>query len=294
MPNKKANRPGRGFRVMRDSNGTLRVKYRELLTSVSVNSTQIYEFLPGATGMPHLDARAGLYEMYKIIGVRFIYKPAVGTSTNGEVLLGVDFDSRDIVQTYLGTAALQPKSTGPVWRAFGLRVPPERAMKQKWLLTSNLQDDAPARGAFTLQVTNTANLEPGTIWCEYHLLFASPRIPTRPTALAAIVVASPGGGTVFKRFTQTDPTISPASSSKDGFYVMVANQYDFLLQGGFTKEKIETVPSLSTVWSDAIIWRIIGPAATSWISSALSPASGTYGLATAFTVTALKTLAGIR
>jgi len=274
--------------------GNLRVRYKELLTTVSGNSTQIHEFLPGATGMPHLDARAGLYELYKIIGVRFIYKPAVGTSTNGEVLLGVDFDSRDIVQTYSGTAALQPKATGPVWRAFGLRVPPGLAMKQKWLLTSNLQDDAPARGAFTLQYTSTASVEAGTVWCEYDLLFASPRIPTRPTAMSALVVASTGGGTTFRQFTTVDPTISPAMSGDDGFYVMISNAYNFLLNSGFSKTKIEDVGSTSNAWSGSGIWRIVGPSLTAWFSSAVSQQAGTYSLASAFTISALKTLAGVR
>lgn len=274
--------------------GTLRVKYRELLTSVGNNTTQNYEFLPGATGMPHLDARAGLYEMYKIIGVRFIYKAAVGTTVNGEVLLGVDFDSRDIVPSYQGTAALQPKATGPVWRDFGLRVPPGRAMKQRWLLTSNLQDDAPAQGAFTLQVTNTSTVVPGTIWCEYYLEFVSPRIPTRPVAVTTLNVSSQGGSTGEGKIGTTDALISP-SSSGDGFYVMKTPGYDYRLASGFSQTKVADVPSTTgNVWTVGEIYKIIGPSAVKWFIQAASPQPGGYAVATALTLAALKSLAGFR
>jgi hypothetical protein len=264
-----------------------------MLTSVPADSTYTYEFLPGATGMMHLDARAGLYEMYKIRGVRFTYRPAVGTTTNGEVLLGIDFDSRDTVATYEGTAALQPKSAGPVWRAFGLSVPPKRAMKQRWLLTSNLQDDAPARGAFTLQVTNTAAVNTGTIWCEYMLEFVSPRVQTRPVAISQLTVLHGGGSTIVAPVTLVDATQAPQTSDST-FYAMCTGGYDFSLLPGYSKELITQLDSLPTVWSRAQLWRITGPVAKTWFGQALSPATGGYALATALSTSALKALAGVR
>lgn len=270
------------------------MKYRELLGPVVGDKTQAYEFLPGASGMAHLDARAGLYEMYKIMGVKFLYRSSVGTTTNGEVLMGIDFDSRDIVLSYSGTAALQPKSIGPVWRDHTLVVPPARAMKQKWLLTSNLQDDAPARGAFTLQVTNTSSSTTGSIWVEYNLEFASPRIPTRPTAINVINV-NDSGQTNINNMTRTSATVSPTVPGAGPFYVMTHTNYDFNLQTGFTKTKMENTGPLNNIWSNNDMWQIVGPSAIKWFKEATSPTNNrVYGLAMALTLTALKQLAGIR
>lgn len=167
--------------------GTVVVKYRELLTPVGAEGTTAYPFLPGSSGLSHLDLRAGMYEMYRLRGpVKYAYKAAVGTTTNGEVIMGTDFDGREVVLSYQGTAALSPKSMGPVWRDQTLVVPPARAMKQKWLLTSNLRDDAHADPAFTVQVSGTAVSQTGSIWVEYHIEFASPRAPTKPLATSAL------------------------------------------------------------------------------------------------------------
>jgi hypothetical protein len=273
------------------------VKYRELLGPVQGDKTVAYEFLPGASGMAHLDARAGLYEMYRILGVKYLYKSAVGTTTNGEVLMGIDFDSRDLVLSYQGTAALQPKSLGPAWRDHTLVVPPARAMKQKWLLTSNLADDAASRGAYTFQVTSTSNDSTGSVWVEYNLEFASPRIPTRPTAITTLTVNNSGitGEGVISR---TDALTSPVvTEEKDGFYVMCSRGYDFGLEPKFQKIKVGDIPAdTGNLWSIGTLWKIIGPSAVRWFQaqSSSSASPGGYAIATAFTLTALKQLAGMR
>lgn len=242
-----------------------------------------------------MDARAGLYEMYRILGVKYLYKSAVGTTTNGEVLMGIDFDSRDIVATYQGTAALQPKTLGPVWRDHTVVVPPARAMKQKWLLTSNLQDDAPARGAFTLQVTSTASNSTGSIWVEYHLEFASPRVPTRPVAISLAAV-NMSQQTNRKNMSRTSAFKSPQVGA-DPFYVMSDKDYVWGVQPGFTAKEVETIPALpnANIWSANKIWEIVGPAGKEWMTDATKPPAGlTYGIAVALTISALKQLAGVR
>lgn len=227
--------------------------------------------------------------------MKYLYKAAVGTTTNGEVLMGIDFDARDLVLSYQGTASLQPKTLGPVWRDHTVVVPPARAMKQKWLLTSNLQDDAPARGAFTMQVTSTAANSTGSVWVEYHLEFASPRMPTRPVAISLAAVNT-SQQTNRINLTRTSAFNSPAVGA-DPFYAMVNPDYDFQLASGFTsteEERLGALPNAS-IWSANKIWRIVGPTAKQWLVDATSPKAGaTYGVAVALTVAALKQLAGVR
>jgi hypothetical protein len=232
--------------------------------------------------------------MYKILGVKYLYKSAVGTTTNGEVLMGVDFDSRDLVLSYQGTAALQPKTLGPVWRDHTLVVPPARAMKQKWLLTSNLRDDAPAPGAFSFQVTSTATNSTGSVWVEYNLEFASPRIPTRPTAITTISVNSAGSSSEFV-MSKTDALVSPVVDRGDGFYVMSSPGYNFGLASNFTKSSEATIPGATgNIWAGSTIWKIIGPTATKWFVAQSGATPGAFGIAMALTAAALKSLAGVR
>lgn len=162
--------------------------------------TNRYLFVPGSSGLAHLDARGAMYEMYRLRGpVKIQYKAAVGTTTNGEVLMGVDFDAKDYVNTYQGTAALSPKAMAPVWRDATLTVPQARAMKQKWLVTAtdistagtttpaNFRNDAVA---FAYQVTSTGSGATGSLWVEYNVEFASPKVPDPPFAMSLLSFTS--------------------------------------------------------------------------------------------------------
>jgi hypothetical protein len=161
-----------------------------------------------------------MYEMYRLRGpVKYTYKAAVGTTTNGEFLMGVDYDARDVILSYSGTAALSPKSMGPVWRDHTLVVPTARAMKQKWLTTSNLQDDHWANPAFGVNMTGTAVSATGSIWVEYHIEFCSPRAPTSPAVIGGLVVPSSSAGVEIERIVGANPIIAPIPFDEIGSFV---------------------------------------------------------------------------
>lgn len=188
--------------------GTVLVKYKELYGPVRKGTSQML-FVPGSAGLPHLDARGRMYEMYRLRGpVRVQYKAAVGATANGEVLIGVDYDARDSVLSYQGTAALSPKSMTPVWRDSTLTVPQNRAMKQRWLTTAS--DMAPVTSnkppanyredsiAFALNITSTGDDGTGSIWVEYFVEFASPRVPEPPVNLSVVTT---GSGTSYQELS---------------------------------------------------------------------------------------------
>ena len=199
--------------------GTVIVRYKELLTPVTKGTHQ-FLFVPGSSGLAHLDARGRMYEMYRLRGpVRVQYKAAVGTTANGEVLMGVDYDAKDSVLTYAGTAALSPKTMCPVWRDATLNIPHGRAMKQKWLVTAtdmtptaagaaptNFREDSIA---YSLIVTSTGDDNSGSLWVEYNVEFASPRLP-EPIVNASVLNSS-SAATILNHSGYTCP-VNPGES----------------------------------------------------------------------------------
>lgn len=231
--------------------GTVIVRYKELLSPVVEGTTQ-YLFIPGSSGLPHLDARGRMYEMYRLRGpVRVQYRAAVGTTANGEVLLGVDYDAKDSVLTYQGTAALSPKAMSPVWKDSTLTIPHNRAMKQKWLVTAtdispttdgssptNFRDDAVA---FGLNVTSTGTGSPGSLWVEYNVEFASPRVP-EPSVNASFVNNVNSGSLVDRSGFQCP--VGPG----DSFY-LAASSGAPSFNNGYTK--------VSTGTTDGVGWTLV-------------------------------------
>lgn len=234
--------------------GTVIVRYKELLRTVT-KGTSRFLFVPGSSGLPHLDTRGRMYEMYRLRGpVRVQYRAAVGATANGEVLIGVDYDAKDAVLTYEGTAALSPKSMTPVWRDSTLSVPHNRAMKQKWLVTATDISAAPGLSgtpdnfredaiAFGLNITSTGDNNTGSIWIEYNVEFASPRQPDIPVNRSICAYGTPTQATasLFGHAGFEAPV--PRGSS---FYV-TTSQGTPTLQSGYTQ--------LSTGSTDGVTWK---------------------------------------
>lgn len=82
-------------------------------------------------------------------------------------------------------------------------------MKQKWLVTAtdisvssgvptNYREDSVA---FALIVTNTGNAAPGSIWVEYNVEFASPRVPEPVVNTSVVTSTSTAGLTNHSGYT---------------------------------------------------------------------------------------------
>lgn len=219
--------------------------------------------------------------MYRLRGpVRVQYRAAVGTTANGEVLIGVDYDAKDSVLTYQGTAALSPKSMTPVWKDSTLAVPHNRAMKQRWLVTasdispvadgsapSNFRDDAVA---FGLNITSTGTTGSGSIWVEYNVEFASPRQP-EPPVNASINVA--GTTTKSASLTNYSGTTCPVDPGQSFYIASTAGSPS--LATGYTQVGSGT--------TDGVNW--------TQVARAMSATSDTWGSYTGNSNTMFATLA---
>jgi len=162
---------------------SIHVNYRELWSPVlsvvgSGDSTPPYlPFVPGNSGLPQLDALGTLYESYRMTGPVIVeYKATASMIISGSVVVGIDYDARDVVLGYPGVAALNPKAVGSVFKDHKVVVTPDRAMNKKWLFCSG---QVPGEPAFAVGYSTTsANAGAvGDIWCEYTIEFISPRVP---------------------------------------------------------------------------------------------------------------------
>lgn len=230
--------------------GTVIVRYKELLGPVQPG-TRRYLFAPGATGLAHLDSRGRMYETYRLRGpVKIQYKAAVGTTVSGEVVMGADYDAKDVILTYNGTAALSPKAMSPVWRDCTLNVPHARAMKQKWLVTApemaynqetndvptNYRDDAVA---FATVVTCTASSTTGSLWVEYNIEFASPK-SAAPCVNDTIYSVS--SGTPTSSVTTKKPFTDAPVGAGETFYAGATKPFTYDLSTGYTLAGTGTTP----------------------------------------------------
>lgn len=94
--------------------------------------------------------------------MRFEWRPAVGTSTNGLVTYGVRFmDDRTAKSTDASRVAisgLYPVCDHPVWQSSQLVVPQDLLMSRAWYATVPKLGDTPDPGA-----ADSIDLAPGTL-----------------------------------------------------------------------------------------------------------------------------------
>lgn len=109
-------------------------------------------------------------------------------------------------------------------------------MKQRWLTTSNLADDAAATPAFAVQYTSTATSSTGSLWVEYTLEFASPRAPTSPVSLADVTAgSSPTYNTITIGESPNEPQVGKQ------FWVAVPSTIQGLGNPGALNPEVSTV-----------------------------------------------------
>lgn len=198
-PRKRASAGGMASGRLSGNQQTLRVNYRELWgpvpasTSAAGSSPAALVFLPGNSGMAQLDALGSLYESYRLTApVKVQFKSASGTINNGSMLVGIDFDARDISLGYQAVAAMNPKAVGPVFKDSQVMVDHNRAMNKKWLFSNSAVAAGEAAFAAVFSTTSTQASGVGDIWCEYSVEFISPKIYNPGQSMTNTVVLATG------------------------------------------------------------------------------------------------------
>jgi len=238
---------------IRGTQASIIVSYRELWTPVLGGNGTVATtpppllFLPGASGLPQLDALASLYESYRLLsGVKVEFKSAAGSVNNGSMIAGVDYDARDIVLGYSSAASMMPKFVGSITKNMQLTVDHTRAMNKKWMFSAG---QAAGDAAFAVVYSNTASLSGvGDIWCEYTVEFISPKLTAFPAIAVTTLIDNTGliygenryssPGVPFKldvepNLAQTTPTaiytdfsIVSGSPLPPGYYQLIVDYVD--------------------------------------------------------------------
>jgi hypothetical protein len=135
-------------------------------------------FLPGASGMPMLDAIGKIYDRYRITSLRFHWRTSASMNTSGAIILGVDGDVTNTGNKLAYAQALVPKFRGPVWQEGTVIVRTADLMTKRWLSTgvaNKIKDPAYAACAAVLAIANAQKDTPyGEVWCAYNIEFSSP------------------------------------------------------------------------------------------------------------------------
>lgn len=118
-------------------NQQVRHRVRECERIATISGSVLFDVVttvplqPGLTSsFPWLAGVANHYDRYKVHSITYTYKNVVGTSTNGNIIMGFDYDARDAAPT---TAIQQTQSTswidGAPWRIFSLTLRPDNTYR---------------------------------------------------------------------------------------------------------------------------------------------------------------------
>jgi hypothetical protein len=173
--------------------GDITIEYEELMGVVQVlasgqalgftgatTAASVKQFWPGSSGMSRLDLLGSAWEQYKLHAAEVIYRSSVGTSTNGALIMGIDYDPRDAPTTLAGANVLTPRVRTTVWQSAAVRVDPSRAMKAKWHYCDGPGDPSneTLAAAFGVVVSGNSSATAGTImgevWVRYKSTFTGP------------------------------------------------------------------------------------------------------------------------
>jgi len=105
------------------SDGRVCIKHKEFISDISGSvlfSAQQYSVNPGlALSFPWLNSIAAAYETYRFKRLHFVFESSKSATTNGSVLLAMDFDPSDSSPTTKAQAlAYNNAIRGPVWETF--------------------------------------------------------------------------------------------------------------------------------------------------------------------------------
>lgn len=188
--NRRKNNTRQSGTVQTTRAGTVSLKHSELWKTVTstknATSTSItLTFSPGQTGLKYLDSFANLFDRYRIVSATVSWKSSCSVTTNGSVMMGIDWDPKGNGMTGTQISTLDPNRRGPVRNSLRMVLPRDRPMAQRYLFTSSdkTMDKEYDITSFVLQAYFTHDSDSskqvnlGDLFIEYELMLTGPRPP---------------------------------------------------------------------------------------------------------------------
>jgi hypothetical protein len=200
-PGAVGNGPGpSGMRVQNSPNGMVLSReelWQEITPVAASDVVKGLSFVPGASGLSFLDALAKSFERYQLHSFIVEWKPSCGTTRDGAIILGVDWDPADTGSTLGYAQSLEPRIRVPVWQGKQMILPPARLMSRRFLLVSGDagKGDNPDYAAFQVvaAITKGETKAAGEVWVRYRISFHGPTAGARNRENAS---GPPIGGTL--------------------------------------------------------------------------------------------------
>lgn len=154
--------------------GKVRLKRSEILASVSAkgNAAQAIALLPTSTVLTFLNGLSKSFDRILWHSAKVCWKPAVGTTTNGTIAFGVDWNVSTTTPTKTQVMSLTPVVSVPVWQSTDrspLVLPGHKLMTRREYTIGEVAsfDTSPASILVYLTGSEEKVTSYGDLWLEY-------------------------------------------------------------------------------------------------------------------------------
>lgn len=160
-------------------NGTVRLRNHELWTDLTAYATPALaykNFSPGSSSITFLDNNAKIYDRYIVRSVTIHYKSNVGTTKNGYIVFGIDWDIATPPTTVGHVSQMQPNMRTPIWKDASFTLPAQLLMSRRYLKTVTATSQDFDTDAFRVYYWIAADAGViGTMWVTYDVELQGPR-----------------------------------------------------------------------------------------------------------------------
>lgn len=165
-----------------DRTGELVLARSELLFSVEAEAKtsefkKATKLLPSGTSLTWLNKLAESFDQIEWLSASLVWKPAVGTTFNGSVICGVDWNAGATDAARTTVQACMPHFDTPIWQQARLSLQAQRLQSRKAyiLKAENAVDQAP--GVILVNVKfdeKTTKQFLGDLWLDYRVRLMGP------------------------------------------------------------------------------------------------------------------------
>jgi len=148
-----------------------RVEYLTTINSSSGDGT-CTSFGLSPRLFPFLKQFSHHFEMWKPVYINLVYKPSVGTTVGGSVLMGIDWNHRGIPKKRGDIAAYTPNCSTPVLKEALMTLPKAQLNSRPWFSLEDTMSLSSAPGRVWYSASGEKETAVGELWVEYHVLLA--------------------------------------------------------------------------------------------------------------------------
>lgn len=175
-PNNRRKRRRKAPKQSANSAAELRLRRTDYLCDVKGDGTaEVFKSALNVMAFGWLQRVAAVYSKSVWHTCKLIYRPSVGATVDGEVAIGVDFDSLTPATTRPHVYALSPTLSTPVWMGKVVSLPPQQLQSRREYLHHSSTDSEKGPGIVYIALPKVAKTY-GTLWVEYDVTLRGTQI----------------------------------------------------------------------------------------------------------------------